>query len=394
MSPAARPPQRDSDAFLELPFFDDRHRSFARTLDRWAIGAGLTGDDGDVDRECRRLVSLLGEGGWLRHVVATDESSIDVRTLCLGREILARHEPLADFSFAMQGLGSGPISIFGSTAQRRRWLPDVAMGRTIAAFALSEPDAGSDVTAMLTTAARVSGGWRIDGEKMWISNGGIADFYVVFARLVEAGDRPWAAFIVPADVAGLEVSERLDVTAPHPLARLTFRECLLPDESLIGATGDGLRVALGTLDVFRATVGAAALGMARRALSEALHHVRQRRVRGGLLADTQLALSRLADMATGIDASALLVYRSAWISDISGGRVTREAAMAKWHATECAQRVIDGAVQLHGARGVQSGSVVERLYREIRSLRIYEGTSEVQQLVIGKDLLTMEDRVQ
>jgi alkylation response protein AidB-like acyl-CoA dehydrogenase len=310
-----------------------------------------------------------------------------VRTLCLSREILARHEPLADFAFAMQGLGAGPISLFGSAEQRARWLPTVASGQAIAAFALSEAGAGSDVTAMQSTLTRDNdGSWRLEGEKTWISNGGIADFYVVFARYPAGGEKSFAAVVVSADTPGLSIAERLHVMAPHPLARITFDGCRLAAGHLIGEAGRGLRVALGTLDVFRPTVGAAALGMARRALDEALAWAAERRIAGQRLGDFQLTQSRLATMATDIDASALLVYRAAWTKDAGAPRVTREAAMAKWHATEAAQRTIDGAVQLLGGRGVQQGEMVERLYREIRSLRIYEGTSEVQQLVIAGQL--------
>ncbi|MEO7967062.1 MAG: acyl-CoA dehydrogenase family protein, partial [Gemmatimonadaceae bacterium] len=318
-------------------------------------------------------------------------AQLDVRTLCLTRETLARHDGLADFVFAMQGLGSGPISLYGSEALRSRYLPRVARGEAIAAFALSEPDAGSDVTSMTTTATRDSDGWwRLNGEKTWISNGGIADFYTVFARWPEGGERAFAAFIVDASTPGLEIAERIAVTAPHPLARLTFRDCRVSPESLVGEAGKGLRIALGTLDVFRSTVGAAALGFARRALDEALGHVRRRRAFGKALADFQLVQATLAEMALAIDASALLIYRAAWTKDTMGTRVTREAAMAKLHATESAQRVVDSAVQLLGALGVRTGSRVESLYREVRALRIYEGTSEIQKLVIASQLLEGE----
>ena len=377
--------------FLDWPFFDAPHRAHAETLEAWcSTGLTLAGDHDDVDARCRELVGALGSGGWLRPAVAhhgTEGASLDVRTLCLSREILARHEPLADFAFAMQGLGAGPISLFGSAEQRARWLPTVASGQAIAAFALSEAGAGSDVTAMQSTLSRDNdGSWRLEGEKTWISNGGIADFYVVFARYPAGGEKSFAAVVVSADTPGLSIAERLHVMAPHPLARITFDGCRLPAGHLIGEAGRGLRVALGTLDVFRPTVGAAALGMARRALDEALAWAAERRIAGQRLGDFQLTQSRLATMATDIDASALLVYRAAWTKDAGAPRVTREAAMAKWHATEAAQRTIDGAVQLLGGRGVQQGEMVERLYREIRSLRIYEGTSEVQQLVIAGQL--------
>lgn len=384
--------------FLDWPFFDDVHRTFARELEAWSAQAlpALRIDHHDADGSCRRLVRAYGEAGWLRHSVpqirGTAAARLDVRTLCLARDILARHDGLADFAFAMQGLGAGPISLFGSEAQRRQYLPGVSSGAMIAAFALSERDAGSDVMGMRTTATREADGrWRLDGEKTWISNGGIADFYVVFARHPGGGDRAFAAFVVDAGTPGLEVAERLDISAPHPLARITFDGCRLPAGALVGEAGHGLRVALGTLDVFRSTVGAAALGMARRALDEGADHAMRRPMFGGTLADLQLTQARIAQMATDVDTSALLVYRAAWTRDTTGRRVTREAAMAKWHATEAAQRTVDGAVQLLGGRGVQAGSVVERLYREVRSLRIYEGASEVQQVVIAGQVLSRPD---
>lgn len=384
--------------FLTWPFFSGAHRDFARALEAWCVTSlpdvGI--DHRHADASCRRLVRALGDAGWLQHCVpggVERSAPLDVRTLCLARETLARHDGLADFAFAMQGLGAGPISLFGSEEQRAHYLPRVSSGRAIAAFALSEPEAGSDVMGMQTTATReTDGSWRLDGEKTWISNGGIADFYVVFARYPEGGERSFAAFVVDADAPGLEVRERLDVIAPHPLARLTFDRCRLTRAALIGEAGKGLRVALGTLDVFRSTVGAAALGMARRALDEAVTHATDRAMFGQRLGDFQLTQSRVAHMATEVDASALLVYRAAWTRDVTGERVTREAAMAKWYATEAAQRAIDGAVQLLGARGVQAGHVVERLYREIRALRIYEGTSEVQQLVIAGQVMPTPER--
>ncbi len=387
--------------FLNWPFFDEAHRAHAATLAAWSEAAESRwakqshGAHSNVDEACRSLVRELGGGGWLRHAVPAPHggarSSLDVRTLCLTREILARHDGLADFAFAMQGLGAGPISLFGSDALRAAYLPRVAAGDAIAAFALSEPHAGSDVTAMSTTATREPDGWwRLDGEKTWISNGGIADFYTVFARWPEGGERAFAAFVVDASTPGLEVAERIEVTAPHPLARLVFRECRVPGDSLVGEAGKGLRVALGTLDVFRSTVGAAALGFARRALEEALGHARHRRAFGKPLAEFQLVQAKLAEMALAIDASALLIYRAAWTKDVSGGRITREAAMAKLHATESAQRIVDDAVQLLGALGVQTGGRVESLYREVRALRIYEGTSEIQKLVIAGQLLEGE----
>jgi acyl-CoA dehydrogenase len=319
---------------------------------------------------------------------AAPPGGLDVRALCLLREALARRSGLADFAFALQGLGSGALSLFGSESQQRRYLPLVAAGRAIGAFALSEAEAGSDVGAMRTAARRDGGGYVIDGEKTWISNAGIADFYVVFCRLPEGGEKSYGAFVVEAGNPGLEVAARIDLIAPHPLGTLVFAGCRVPATALIGEPGSGLKVALATLDVFRPTVGAAALGFARRALDEALAHVTRRRAFGQPLAELQLTRARLADMALAVDASALLVYRAAWARDRGGApRVTREAAMAKLYATEAAQRVIDDAVQLFGGRGVVAGEPVERLYREIRALRIYEGTSEIQKLVIAGQLL-------
>jgi len=377
-------------SFLGWPFFEETHREIARDLDAWCEReiAPLEGhEDRDLDGTCREIVRRLGAGGWLRHAVSGDGGRLDVRSLCLIRETLGRHSGIADFSFALQGLGSGPLSLFGSEAQRRAWLPRVAAGEAIPAFALSESDAGSDVAAMSTTARRDGDSWVIDGEKTWISNAGLADFYVVFCRLPEAGEKGFAAFLVAADNPGLRVSGRIDVLAPHPLGTITFEDCRVPADALIGAPGKGLKVALATLDVFRSTVGAAALGFARRALDEALAWSVQRRAFGKNLSDFQLTQARLADMALDVDASALLVYRAAWTRDAGAERVTREAAMAKLFSTEAAQRVIDQAVQLLGGRGVVAGAPVERLYREVRALRIYEGTSEIQRLVIAGQLL-------
>jgi acyl-CoA dehydrogenase len=356
-------------ADLRWPFFEDRHRAFAEEIGAWE----LPPEDGGLDDRCRALVRGLGAAGFLRHCVG----ELDVRTLCLARETLAHADALADFAFAMQGLGSGAVSLFGTAEQRERVLPGVASGERIAAFALSEPEAGSDVAAM-TTSADADG--LISGEKTWISNGGIASFYTVFAR----GPEGITAYLVEADAPGLEVAERIDVMAPHPLARLRFDET--PGE-LLGEPGRGMAIALGTLDVFRSTVGAAALGMARRAMDEALARVRARQLFGAPMAQLPLVQAKLADMALDLDASALLVYRAAWSRDVLGGRVTREAAMAKLHATEAAQRTIDAAVQLFGGLGVTVGETVERLYREIRALRIYEGASEVQQLIIARGLI-------
>jgi acyl-CoA dehydrogenase len=354
---------------IELPFFEQRHREFAARAEASAAGMAGVATGGDVDARCRALVSALASEGWLEHAVG----DLDVRTLCLARERLAYHEALADFAFAMQGLGSGAISLFGTPEQRQR-LQHVADGTAIAAFALSEPEAGSDVAAMKTTARDD----RITGTKTWISNGGIADFYTVFARAPEG----ITAYLV--DAGDVEIDHRIDVIAPHPLAQLRFDEA--PGE-LLGHPGQGMKIALSTLDVFRSTVGAAALGMARRALDEALRHVKRRELFGGPMSDLQLVQSKLAEMALGVDAAALLVYRAAWVKDVQQRRVTKEAAMAKLHATETAQRVIDDAVQLFGGLGVTRDHPVERLYREIRALRIYEGASEVQQLIIARATL-------
>ena len=376
---------------LDWPFFEDRHRSLAHALETWAA-QNITDDHGEVDAQCQALVRALGQGGWLRHAVggtahggAADQ--IDTRAICLIRETLARHSGLADFAFAMQGLGSGAISLDGTAAQKARYLPRVARGEAIGAFALSEPEAGSDVAAM-RCAARIDGDHAVlDGEKTWISNGGIAHFYVVFARSGEApGSRGVSAFIVDADTPGFEIAERIDVIAPHPLARIRFTNCRVPLTQRIGAAGGGFKVAMRTLDVFRTSVAAAALGFARRALDEALQRATTRKMFAGVLADFQLTQAKLATMATTIDGAALLTYRAAWLRD-QGRNVTREAAMAKLAATEGAQQVIDAAVQIWGGLGVQSGQPVERLYREIRALRIYEGASEVQQLIIARELL-------
>ena len=378
---------------FDWPFFEARHRRLATELDAWAASHVHDVHGDDVDASCRSLVKQLGQSGWLAHAVAGSEyggaaNVIDTRSICILRETLAYHAGLADFAFAMQGLGSGAISLAGTAQQKAAWLPRVARGEVISAFALSEPEAGSDVAAM-ACAARLDGDhYVLDGEKTWISNGGIADLHVVFARTGEApGAKGLSAFVVPADAPGFAVAQRIDLIAPHPMATLRFADCRVPAANMIGATGDGFRVAMGTLDVFRATVGAAALGFARRALDEALARVNDRVLFGQKLVDFQLTQARLAQMATEIDAAALLVYRAAWAKDAGAARVTREASMAKWFATEAAQRTIDAALQLFGGLGVVSGQPVETLYREIRSLRIYEGTSEIQQLVIAGQVL-------
>jgi len=379
--------------FLAWPFLDAAHRVLADGLRSWTKEHAdlFAHHTGSADDACRALVPALAEGGWLRYTVPAPYGGaldrLDVRSLCIARESLAYASGLADFAFAMQGLGSGPISLFGSDEQKRRWLPSVAAGETIAAFAISEADAGSDVMAMTTTARRDGGGFVIEGSKTWISNAGIADRYVVFARFPEAGERGFAAFVVDADNPGLRITERIDVTAPHPLGTLVFDGCRVDADALIGEAGGGMKVALGTLDVFRSTVGAAALGFARRALDEALAWCGERQVFGQPLSEFQLTKAALAEMALDIDAAALLIYRAAWTRDNGAPRITREAAMAKLYATEAAQRVVDRAVQLLGARGVVRDSVVETLYRDVRALRIYEGTTEVQKLVIAGQLL-------
>jgi acyl-CoA dehydrogenase len=378
--------------FLAWPFFEDRHRALAGALETWALQHVPQHHGPDVDAECRALVKLLGQGGWLAHAVGGRpwggaQDQIDTRSLCLLRETLARHSGLADFAFAMQGLGSGAISLAGTVEQQARYLPKVARGEAIAAFALSEPEAGSDVAALACSATLDGDQVLLNGEKTWISNGGIADFYVVFARSGEApGSRGISAFIVDADTPGLAIAERINVMAPHPLARLRFTNCRVPLSQRIGAGGEGFKVAMRTLDVFRTSVAAAALGFARRALDESLQRATTRKMFGGVLSDFQLTQAKLAQMATTVDAAALLTYRAAWQRD-QGQSVTREAAMAKMVATEGAQQVIDAAVQLWGGLGVVSEVPVERLYREIRALRIYEGATEVQQLIIARDLL-------
>ncbi len=374
--------------FLQWPFFDDRHRMLAADLDDWARAHLGAVDHGDVDATCRALVADLGAGGWLTHTGAGEGERLDVRALCLIRETLARHDGLADFAFAMQGLGSGAISLFGTPEQKATWLPLTRGGKALAAFALTEPQSGSDVAALATTAVEDGDFFVLNGEKTWISNGGIADLYTVFARTGEGpGAKGLSAFVVPADTAGLEVAERLEVIAPHPLARLRFADCRVPKSALLGSRGSGFRIAMSVLDVFRATVAAAALGFARRALDEALARVSTRQVQGAPLFDLQMVQGHIADMALEVDAAALLVYRAAWTKDSGAARVTREAAMAKLFSTEAAQDVIDRAVQLHGGDGVKSGEVVERLYREIRALRIYEGASDVQRVVIARQAM-------
>lgn len=375
-------------SFLQWPFLEDRHRSLSAELESWAGTELAHVDHGDTDAACRDLVGRLGEAGFLNHSGAPD-GVLDVRSLCLIRETLARHDGLADFAFAMQGLGTGAISLFGTDAQKAEWLPKTRSGQAISAFALTEPNSGSDVANSTMTARDDGDAYVLDGEKTWISNGGIADVYTLFARTGEApGARGLSAFIVTPDLPGFEIAERLDTIAPHPLATLRFTGCRVPKDNRIGAPGAGFKVAMSVLDIFRSTVAAAALGFARRALDEALHRVTIREIQGAPLAELQLVQGHIADMALDVDAAALLIYRAAWTRDSGAPRVTREAAMAKLFATDQAQQVIDKAVQLHGGDGVRSGAVVERLYREIRALRIYEGASDVQKVIIARQTLS------
>lgn len=371
-------------SFLNWPFFEDRHRELAVQLDAWCSDQ-LQVDHSDTDAACRKLVADLGAAGWLKHSAG---DALDVRSLSIIRETLARHDGLADFAFAMQGLGTGAISLFGTEAQKDEWLPLTRSGKALSAFALTEPQSGSDVANSTMTALADGDDYVLNGEKTWISNGGIADVYTLFARTGEApGARGLSAFIVPADLPGFEVTERLEVIAPHPLATLRFTDVRIPKSALLGAAGSGFKVAMSTLDVFRTTVAAAALGFARRALDEALHRVNTRQVQGAPLFELQMVQGHIADMALDVDAAALLIYRAAWTKDSGAPRVTREAAMAKLFSTDQAQQVIDKAVQLHGGDGVKHGQAVEQLYRDIRALRIYEGASDVQRVVIARQAM-------
>jgi acyl-CoA dehydrogenase len=385
-------------SFLAWPFFDDGHRRLASEMEDWArqsLRSLLDGSEesGDAVYACvRAIVGELGKAGLLRVCIPRGyggaRDNLDVRSLCLAREIMGRYSGLADFALAMQGLGSAPISLYGSESQKRSLLPQVAAGSALPAFALSEPDAGSDVGAISTTASRDGGSWRLDGLKTWISNAGLAAFYVVFARTGEGpGTKGLSAFIVDANSPGLDASERIEVIAPHPLGTLRLNGCRVSSDCLLGQPGEGFKIAMATLDIFRTTVGAAALGFARRAMDEAVDRVRCRRMFGRAQAEFQLTQEKLAEMAVSIDAAALMIYRSAWTKDVAAGRVTREASMAKLFATETAQQVIDAAVQMYGGLGVVRGVTVERLYREIRALRIYEGASEVLKLIIGSKVL-------
>ncbi|WP_371169290.1 acyl-CoA dehydrogenase family protein [Aliiroseovarius sp. 2305UL8-7] len=374
-------------SFLNWPFLDDKHRALSVSLEAWAEAHLTDLDHFDTDQTCRDLVRKLGEAGVLMHSGAED-GVLDVRSLCLIRETLAHHDGLADFAFAMQGLGTGAISLFGTPTQKSAWLPKTRSGQAISAFALTEPASGSDVANSTMTATRNGDHYVLNGEKTWISNGGIADVYTLFARTGEApGAKGLSAFIVTPDMPGFEVVERLQTIAPHPLARLRLTDCHVPVSAMLGVPGQGFRIAMSVLDVFRATVAAAALGFARCALDEALQRVATRKVQGAPLFDLQMVQGHIADMALDVDAAALLIYRAAWTKDNGAPRVTREAAMAKLFATDHAQQVIDKAVQLFGGDGVKSGEVVERLYREIRALRIYEGASDVQRVVIARQVL-------
>jgi acyl-CoA dehydrogenase len=377
---------------LGWPFFNDAHRALAAEVDAW-LGRIADEPHDDVDAHCRAWVARLGKAGHLRHCVPARfggaGEALDLRTLCVMRETLAYRDGLADFAFAMQGLGGAPLALAAQSdeTQARTWLPRVARGEAIAAFALSEPGAGSDAAALATRATPRDDGYVLDGEKTWISNGGIADFYVTFARTGAAGADGVSAFVVPATAPGLRVAERIEAMAPHPLARIAFDAAWVSAGARLGAEGEGFRLAMRTLDIFRASVGAAALGFARRALDLAVAHARGRAMFGGTLADRDVARAKLGDLATRLDAAALLVYRAAWLHDTGGTRTTVESAMAKMSATEWGQQIVDGALQLHGGLGVTVGQTIERLYREIRALRIYEGATEVQQLVIGKGVL-------
>jgi acyl-CoA dehydrogenase len=371
---------------LSWPFFEAHHRELADEVEAWCADnlAGRYAED--LDTECRALVRELGAAGFLKLSVADAKRRPDVRSLAIVRETLAYHNALADFAFAMQGLGSGAISLFGTVEQKRDWLPRVASGEAIAAFAMTEPECGSDAANIQTSAMRDGNEWVLVGEKTYISNGGIADFYVTFARTGEGeGARGLSAFIVPADA--IMIAERIEVIAPHPLARLTYDNVRIPADAIIGEPGEGFRIGMETLNLFRVTVGAAALGFGRRALDEAIAFAKDRRLGNGTLADNAVTQEKLADMALLNDASALLIYRAAWEQDEGGTDVRRAAAMAKLHATESAQQVIDAAVQMHGGAGVTKGVKVEELYRDIRALRIYEGASEVQRQIIARDLL-------
>ena len=385
-------------SFLTLPFFKDSHRQMATTLDRWVVDSLPAHMEGDERVQCRTLVSTLAKGGWCGYSVPAPYGgkleTLDVTTLCILRETLAYHSGLADFAFAMQGLGAGPISLFGTEAQKTHYLPAVASGKKIAAFALSELEAGSDVSAIACEARRDGDFFVINGTKSWISNAGVADFYVVFARTGEApGTKGLSAVIVDATTPGFWVAEEVEITSPHPVGTIAFTDCRVPASNLLGTPGEGFKIAMATLDIFRSTVGAAALGFARRALDEALGFASKRILFSQPLTSHQMTQDKIAEMASDIDASALMVYRAAWCKDSGRSRITREAAMAKMYATEAAQKVIDHAVQILGGRGVVKDSVVERLYRDIRPLRIYEGTTEIQKIIISAQTLSIYEEL-
>lgn len=377
---------------LKLPFFDDSHRALYAQVKEWSAQT-LTNrvHAGSVDAHCVRLTQQMGDAGWLRYCVPAEYGGalkdLDSRSLCLMRQALGYYDGLADFAFVMQGLGSGPISLFGSEALKQKYLPHVASGKMLAAFALSEPDAGSDVAAMRTRATRSKDGYRLNGVKTWISNADIADFYTVFARVENDEAEGVTAFVVDAKTPGLKVTERFDVCAPHPIGTLTFTDCDIPASQRIGESGKGFKVAMQNLDVFRASVGAAALGFAEAALDMGIERATSRPMFGATLADLQITQAAIGDMSTEIDAATLLIYRAAWERDVLKQRTTKSAAMAKMFATESAQRIIDRCVQLHGGLGVKVGHPMEMLYREIRALRIYEGATEVQQVVIARETM-------
>lgn len=381
-------------SFLAWPFFADHHRRLADDIGEWAervLAPALAAEHDDVEAAAIRYAAQLGEAGFLRYVVPKAyggaHEALDVRSLCLIRETLARYSGIADVAFAMQGLGSGSISLAGSDLVKLRYLPKVATGKHIAAFAMTEPSGGSDVAAVQTTAREDGDAYVLDGAKTFISNAGIAHHYVVFARTAPTGAKGLTAFVVDADTKGLSVTEKLDLLAPHPIGTLEFKGCRVPKAQMLGRPGEGFKVGMATLDIFRTTVGAAALGFARRALDEGLDYADHRQAFGQNLSEFQLVQDKLAQMALDVDTSALLIYRSAWVKDAGAARVTREASMAKFHATEAAQRVVDAALQIHGGRGVVTGQAVERLYREVRALRIYEGASDIQKLVIANQIL-------
>ena len=384
-------------SFLDWPFFDDKHRRLADDLDTWAPDELGGIDHSNIDDACKLLVTKLGHAGWLDHSAinpSDEQSKLDVRSLCIIRETLARHDGLADFAFAMQGLGTGALSLFGTAEQKQKWLPKTRSGDIISAFALTEPKSGSDVANSTMTAIEDGDSFVLNGEKIWISNGGIAQLYTLFARTGEAqGAKGLSAFIIPAGLAGFEITERLKTMAPHPLATLRFTDCRIPKSSLIGQRGKGFSIAMSVLDIFRPTVAAAALGFSRCALDEALNHVTKRNIGGAPLSGLQMVQGHIADMALTVDASALLIYRAAWLKDTGAPRITREASMAKLFSTDQAQNVIDQALQLHGGEGVRSGRKVESLYREIRALRIYEGASDVQKIIIARQTLTQHGGV-